>query len=208
MKRFEPVAIPEPQGHDYHVMVKPTGGICNLQCAYCYYLPTVDMYKARSDHSGSFRMSLETYELFARQYIDRPVQQVSFAWQGGEPTLMGLDWFGQAIDLQNKHRRANQAIENSLQTNGTLLDDAWCEFFREHGFLIGLSVDGPASYHDKYPADRGWRAVAREGPARSEAAPQARRGVQLPGGSQPSQRPRPPTASTASSPMPACATSS
>ena len=131
-------------------MVKPTGGICNLRCAYCYYLPTVDMYKATPGHSGNFRMSEQTYDLFAKQYIDRPLQQISFAWQGGEPTLMGLKWFRQAIAVQNKYRRDGQVIENSLQTNGTLLDDDWCAFFREHGFLIGLSVDGPASYHDKY----------------------------------------------------------
>jgi uncharacterized protein len=150
MKRFDPVVIPEPQAHDYHVMVKPSGGVCNLRCSYCYYLPTVDMYNARTDHTGGFRMSLETYDLFARQYIDRPLQQISFAWQGGEPTLMGLDWFRQAIDIQGKHRRPDQTIENSLQTNGTLLDDAWCAFFRERGFLIGISIDGPASYHDKF----------------------------------------------------------
>lgn len=149
-KRFQPVVVPEPLSHDYHVMVKPIGGICNLNCAYCYYLPTVDMYKAQPGHTGNFRMSLETYELFARQYLDRPLDQVSFAWQGGEPTLMGLDWFRQAMEIHKKHARPGQVVENSLQTNGTLLDDAWCEFFRENGFLIGLSVDGPASYHDKY----------------------------------------------------------
>jgi len=108
------------------------------------------MYKARPDFSGSFRMSLETYELFTRQYLDRPLKQIAFAWQGGEPTLMGLDWFRQAMDLQARYRRDGQEIENSLQTNGTLLDDDWCEFFRRHGFLVGLSVDGPAAYHDKY----------------------------------------------------------
>lgn len=150
MRRFDPVVVPEPTSHDYHVMVKPIGGICNLNCAYCYYLPTVDMYKAQPGHSGNFRMSLETYELFARQYLDRPIPQISFAWQGGEPTLMGLDWFRQAMDIQKRHTRPDQVVENSLQTNGTLLDDDWCAFFRERGFLIGLSVDGPASYHDKY----------------------------------------------------------
>ncbi len=150
MKRLEPVVVPEPLSHDYHVMVKPIGGVCNLKCAYCYYLPTIDMYRARPGHSGDFHMSLQTYDLFARQYLDRPLQQVSFAWQGGEPTLMGLKWFGEAMAIQKKHARPDQAIENSLQTNGTLLDDAWCEFFRENGFLIGLSVDGPQSYHDKY----------------------------------------------------------
>ncbi len=149
-KRFEPVVVPEPLSHDYHIMVKPIGGICNLQCAYCYYLPTVDMYRSQPGHSSDFRMSLETYELFARQYLDRPIEQISFAWQGGEPTLMGTEWFSQAIEIQKKYARAEQVVENSLQTNGTLLDDAWCEFFRKHGFLIGLSVDGPASYHDKY----------------------------------------------------------
>jgi uncharacterized protein len=149
-KRFDPVVVPEPTGHDYHVMVKPIGGVCNLQCAYCYYLPTVDMYKARPDFTGSFRMTLQTYELFARQYLDRPLEQIAFAWQGGEPTLMGLNWFRQAMDIQVRYRRDGQVVANSLQTNGTLLDDDWCDFFRRHDFLIGLSVDGPAAYHDKY----------------------------------------------------------
>ncbi len=149
-KRFDPVVVPEPTSHDYHVMVKPIGGVCNLQCAYCYYLPTVEMYKARADFCGSFGMTLQTYELFTRQYLDRPLKQISFAWQGGEPTLMGLDWFRQAMDLQTRYLRPGQQVENSLQTNGTLLDDDWCEFFRRHRFLVGLSVDGPAAYHDKY----------------------------------------------------------
>lgn len=149
-RRFQPVVVPEPLSHDYHVMVKPIGGVCNLQCAYCYYLPTVDMYRSRAGHSGDFRMSPETYDLFAKQYLDRPIPRISFAWQGGEPTLMGLDWFNHAMEIQKKHTRQGQAVENSLQTNGTLLDDAWCDFLRKHSFLVGLSIDGPANYHDKY----------------------------------------------------------
>lgn len=148
-RRFAPVVTAEPRSCDYHVMVKPIGGICNLACAYCYYLPTVDMYRAQPGHTGDFRMSLQTYETFATQYLDRPIDTISFAWQGGEPTLMGLEWFQNALEIQRKHTRPGQVVENSLQTNGTLLDDAWCEFFRDNNFLIGLSVDGPAAYHDK-----------------------------------------------------------
>jgi uncharacterized protein len=149
-RRLQPAVVPEPRSHDYHVMVKPVGGLCNLHCAYCYYLPTVDMYRSSCGPNHDFRMSLRTYDLFARHYLDRPIQGVSFAWQGGEPTLIGLDWFTQAMRIQQQHARQGLLVDNSLQTNGTLLDDPWCDFFHQHRFLIGLSLDGPASYHDKY----------------------------------------------------------
>jgi len=153
MHRFAPVKAPEPSEHDYHVMVKPISGVCNLRCTYCYYLPVVDMYRSRPDCSGSFRMSDQTLERFTSQYLARPIKDVQFAWQGGEPTLMGLDFFRKAVELQQKYRREGQSVQNSLQTNGVLLDDEWCNFFREKGFLIGLSIDGPAPYHDRYRRD-------------------------------------------------------
>jgi len=158
MKRFGPVRIVHPSEHEYHVMVKPIGGVCNLACQYCYYLPTVEMYRQRPDWSGSFRMTDQTLELFTRQYLDRPIKEVQFAWQGGEPTLMGLDFFRKAVDLQRRYARADQTVSNALQTNGLLIDEAWCRFFRENDFLIGLSIDGPAAMHNRYrrtPAGEG-----------------------------------------------------
>ena len=134
-------------------MVKPVGPTCNLACAYCYYLS-----KRRLYSDGPFRMSEELLERFTCQYIDaQRVPEVTFGWQGGEPTLIGLDFFRLAVRLQQKYRRPEMRILNALQTNGTTLDDEWCDFFREHGFLIGLSLDGPAEMHDAYRLDKGRR---------------------------------------------------
>jgi len=135
----------------FHVMAKPRGAICNLDCAYCFYLRKEDLYKG-----ASFRMSDETLESYTRQYIEsQRIPEVQFAWQGGEPTLMGLDFFRRAVTLQKKYRKPGMRIENALQTNGTLLDDEWCRFFAEHRFLIGVSLDGPREAHDQYRKDKG-----------------------------------------------------
>lgn len=135
----------------FHVMVKPRGPICNLDCAYCYYLSKERLYPG-----GRFRTTNELLEEFTRQYIEaQRVPEVTFSWQGGEPTLMGLDFFRLAVELQQKCRRAGLRIRNALQTNGTTLDDEWCRFFREHNFLIGLSLDGPRELHDAYRRDKG-----------------------------------------------------
>jgi uncharacterized protein len=132
-------------------MAKPRGAICNLDCAYCFYLPKEDLYRG-----SSFRMSDETLESYTRQYIqNQRVPEVNFAWQGGEPTLMGLDFFRKAVAYQQKYARPGQRIENALQTNGTLLDDEWCKFFAENRFLIGISLDGPREAHDLYRKDKG-----------------------------------------------------
>ena len=137
--------------HVFHVMAKPRGAICNLDCAYCFYLPKEDLYRG-----SSFRMSDETLESYTRQYIqNQRVPEVNFAWQGGEPTLMGLDFFRKAVAYQQKYARPGQRIENALQTNGTLLDDEWCKFFAENRFLIGISLDGPREAHDLYRKDKG-----------------------------------------------------
>jgi len=135
----------------FHVMAKPRGAICNLDCAYCFYLHKEDLYQG-----SSFRMSDETLESYTRQYIqNQRVPEVNFAWQGGEPTLMGLDFFRKAVAYQQKYARPGQRIENALQTNGTLLDDEWCKFFAENRFLIGISLDGPREAHDFYRKDKG-----------------------------------------------------
>jgi len=135
----------------FNVMAKPRGAICNLECAYCYYLKKASMYP-KSD----FRMSAEVLENFTRQYIQsQRVPQVTFVWQGGEPTLMGLDFFKQAMGFQRKYAGPGMRVENALQTNGTTLDDDWCAFFKENNFLIGISMDGPAHLHNFMRRDKG-----------------------------------------------------
>jgi uncharacterized protein len=135
----------------FQVMLKPRGSICNLDCRYCFYLAKEQLYLG-----ASFRMSDELLEEYTRQYIAaQQVPQVVFAWQGGEPTLMGLDFYRKAVALQRKYRRPGMRILNALQTNGTRLDDEWCTFFHEHQFLIGLSLDGPRHLHNAYRVDKG-----------------------------------------------------
>jgi uncharacterized protein len=135
----------------FHVMLKPRGAICNLDCAYCYYLAKELLYPG-----SRFRMASELLEEYTRQYIEaQRVPEVTFAWQGGEPTLMGLDFFLLAIEFQQKYQRPGMRIQNTLQTNGTTLNDEWCQFFHEHEFLIGLSIDGPCEMHDAYRVDKG-----------------------------------------------------
>jgi uncharacterized protein len=135
----------------FHIMVKPNGPICNLGCTYCYYLEKEHLYP----QGQAFRMSGEVLDSFVRQYISaQDVPEVNFAWQGGEPTLLGLEFFRDVVRLQEKYSNGKR-ISNAIQTNGTVLDDAWCEFFTEHRFLIGLSVDGPEELHDAYRVDKG-----------------------------------------------------
>jgi len=134
----------------FHVMTKPIGPICNLACRYCFYLEKESLYPGTT----RWRMTDEVLEAYVRQYIEaQDVPEVSFAWQGGEPTLMGLDFFRRVVELQKKYANGKR-ISNALQTNGTLLDDEWCHFFRDNGFLIGLSIDGPRHCHDAWRVDR------------------------------------------------------
>lgn len=133
----------------YQMMIKPVGPSCNLRCAYCYYLPKMRMFE-----KGASKMSEEVLEEFTRQYIlSQDGRPVTFNWQGGEPTLAGLDFYRRALELQEKYRRPGMLIENTLQTNGTLLDDEWCRFLHANRFLVGLSVDGPPVVHDIYRRD-------------------------------------------------------
>jgi len=135
----------------FHVMTKPRGAICNLDCKYCYFLSKERLYP-----DSDFRMSDTLLDEYTRQYIEaQQVPDVTFAWQGGEPTLMGLDFFRYAVELQQKHAKPGMRITNALQTNGVTLDDEWCEFFRENNFLIGISIDGPRELHDFYRVDKG-----------------------------------------------------
>lgn len=137
----------------FHVMVKPRGSICNLDCQYCFYLKKEKLYP-----DSHFRMSDALLEDYTRQYIEaQSVPEVTFAWQGGEPTLMGLDFFKKAVEFQQKYRKPGMKVLNAFQTNGTLLDDDWCQFFHENDFLIGLSIDGPRELHNTYRMDKGGR---------------------------------------------------
>ncbi|TAJ45467.1 anaerobic sulfatase maturase [Methanofollis fontis] len=134
-------------------MAKPTGARCNLRCTYCFYLQKAGLYP-----DGTFRMSDAVLESYIRQVIDAHRSPlVTVAWQGGEPTLMGLDFFERAMEIQQRYRRGGTAIQNTIQTNGTLLDDSWAGFFRRHQFLVGISIDGPEEVHDAFRVDRAGR---------------------------------------------------
>jgi uncharacterized protein len=138
----------------FHVMTKPIGAICNIDCKYCYYLEKESLYPAQDKRN--FRMTDEVLESYVRQYIEaQKAPEITFAWQGGEPTLLGVDFFRRAVEFQKKYCPPGKKTTNALQTNGTLLNAEWCEFFRENGFLIGLSIDGPRDLHDYYRVDKG-----------------------------------------------------
>ena len=135
----------------YHVLAKPTGAICNLDCAYCFFLSKEQLYPG-----SNFRMSDEVLKSYIQQYIQsQPTREATIAWQGGEPTLMGLDFFRQAVAYADEFKRPGQRISYSIQTNGVLLDDEWGKFLRKHRFLVGISIDGPAVLHDVYRRDKG-----------------------------------------------------
>ncbi|HXB58694.1 MAG TPA: anaerobic sulfatase maturase [Candidatus Acidoferrales bacterium] len=136
----------------FHAMAKPVSSTCNLDCTYCYYLSKETL--PGGPKTG--RMSDDMLERFIRQYIEaQPGPEVVFSWQGGEPTLLGLDFYRKAVAFEKKHARPGQKIENDLQTNGTLLDDEWCAFLKENRFLVGLSIDGPREIHDHYRVTKG-----------------------------------------------------
>jgi len=134
-----------------HVMVKPTGAHCNLDCTYCYYLSKQQLLGKPED----WRISDETLETFIRQYFEgQNHKEVVFSWQGGEPTLLGIDFFRRVVELEKKYCPPHVRCENDLQTNGTRLSDAWCRFLRKENFLVGLSIDGPMALHDRYRKDK------------------------------------------------------
>ncbi len=135
----------------FHIMAKPRGAICNLNCSYCYFLKKERLYP-----ESDFRMSPAVLENYIRQYIEaQQAPEVTFAWQGGEPTLMGLDFYQKAVEIQQQYRRPGMRIRNAFQTNGILLDENWARFFKQNDFLVGLSLDGPRAIHDTYRVDKG-----------------------------------------------------
>lgn len=170
-RRFDTEGILSQQAASppFHVMVKPIGSTCNLGCAYCYYLGkdgllygNVPSGSSADTQAGKcHRITDELLETFIRQYVqaNRHAGEITFAWQGGEPTMLSIDFFRRAVELQRRHVPPGVRLANSIQTNGTLLDDELCGFFRENDFLVGISLDGPADLHDAYRRDRAGRAT-------------------------------------------------
>ncbi len=148
MKTIAPFASP------LYVMTKPAGSLCNLRCKYCYYLEKGHLY-ADAPAKERFAMSDATLETFVRQYIEAQTQpQVLFTWHGGEPLMRPLSFYKRVLELQRRYAGGRQ-IDNCLQTNGTMLTDEWCSFFRENNWLIGISIDGPQEMHDEYRRAQG-----------------------------------------------------
>jgi uncharacterized protein len=150
---------PEEQG--LHLMAKPIGPLCNLDCDYCFYLEKENQFPPRE----KFRMPDEVLRAYVQRYINaQATPEVEFTWQGGEPTLMGIEFFRRAVEFQGQYA-GSKTIRNNLQTNGTLLDDEWCTFLAEHKFMVGLSLDGPREIHDKHRPDKqgrsSWEQVMR-----------------------------------------------
>ena len=136
---------------EFHLLAKPTGAVCNLDCKYCFFLSKEMLYPG-----SRFRMADEMLEAYVRQVLEsQPGPEVTIAWQGGEPTLMGLDFFKRSIEYVRKYRRPSQTVVHTLQTNGTKIDDDWAAFLAEHKVLVGLSLDGPREMHDAYRVDKG-----------------------------------------------------
>jgi uncharacterized protein len=134
----------------FHLLAKPTGPICNLDCEYCFFLSKEMLYPG-----DRFRMADAMLEEYIRQLLEsHRTPDVTVAWQGGEPTMMGLDFFKRSIELVEQYRRPLQRVVYTIQTNGVLIDERWAAFFKEHSFLVGLSVDGPRDVHDAYRVDK------------------------------------------------------
>ena len=146
-----PKALPQ-MPTSFHLLAKPTGATCNLDCKYCFFLSKEMLYPG-----SRFRMANDLLEIYIRQLIEshRNVPEVIIGWQGGEPTLMGLDFFELSIKYAEKYKKPGQALMYTIQTNGTKIDDSWAAFFKKNNFLVGLSMDGPKELHDTYRVNKG-----------------------------------------------------
>lgn len=141
------------------LLIKPAGADCNMACSYCFYRPTAGLYPGTPQP----RMSAEVLRELVRQYMELAGSaQAAFCWQGGEPTLMGLDFYRQVVALQQKYGHPGQVVANSLQTNGLLINDEWARFLARYRFLIGLSLDGPPEVHDHYRVSLGGQPTQRQ----------------------------------------------
>jgi uncharacterized protein len=142
--------VVRPYREAFNVLTKPVGPICNMDCKYCYYLEKEKLYGS----TERYRMADELLESYIRQYIQgQTVSEIHMAWQGGEPTLLGVSFFKRVVEIQTKYANGKR-ITNALQTNGTLLNDEWGEFLSANNFLVGVSIDGPAELHDRYRVDK------------------------------------------------------
>lgn len=145
-------ALPPHAPWPFHLLAKPTGAVCNLDCSYCFFLSKEMLYPG-----SEFRMSDDLLETYIRQLIEAHAgfSEVTIAWQGGEPTLMGLDFFRRSVEIASEYAPLGQDVRHTIQTNGTRLDDDWAVFFKEHDFLVGISIDGPRDMHDAYRVNKG-----------------------------------------------------
>jgi uncharacterized protein len=135
----------------FHLLVKPTGAVCNLDCQYCFFLSKEVLYP-----NSPFRMADDLLKIYIRQMLDaQPNPEVSLNWQGGEPTLMGLDFFKRSVEYAEKYKKLGQKLLYTIQTNGTKIDNEWASFFKQKNFLVGLSLDGPKELHDVYRVNKG-----------------------------------------------------
>ena len=152
MRNLSPQPTATPQTPlAFHLLAKPTGAVCNLDCQYCFFLSKEMLYPG-----SRFRMADDLLETYIRQLLEaQQIPEVTIAWQGGEPTLMGLDFFKRSIELVEKYRKPGQNIQHTIQTNGTKIDDELAAFFKQNNFLVGLSVDGPQPLHDTYRVNKG-----------------------------------------------------
>ena len=167
---INPCAVRTGPPPSFHLLAKPSGSTCNIDCTYCFFLSKEALYP-----NDRHRMSDATLEAYILQLLaSHRARHVTVAWQGGEPTLMKLDFFRRAVELVEQNRRTDQVVQHTFQTNGLLLDDEWCKFFKKNKFLVGLSVDGPKELHDTYRRDRrgqgtfdlvmrGWRCLKEHG---------------------------------------------
>jgi serine-type anaerobic sulfatase-maturating enzyme len=142
----------------FHLLAKPTGAQCNLDCDYCFFLSKEMLYP-----DSRFRMSDEQLDVYLRQLIESHarVPEVTIAWQGGEPTLMGLDFFRRSVEIAAKYPKPGQRAVHTIQTNGTLIDAEWAEFFKANDYLVGISIDGPREIHESTESPRAVAAASR-----------------------------------------------
>ena len=148
----------EQSEYPFNIIAKPTGPLCNLYCAYCFYLTKEQLFPNK--RKKDFIMSPEILEQYIKNYIQcqpEGTPEVVFVWQGGEPTLLGTNYFKEVIRLQKKHNTRNIPVQNSIQTNGTLITDDMARFFKDNNFLVGISIDGPEKLHNQYRLDRSGR---------------------------------------------------
>jgi uncharacterized protein len=155
---------------DYHLLAKPAGAACNLGCKYCFFLSKENLYPRESPLMDDATLDAYLQQLFQSS----PGPEVQVSWQGGEPMLRGLPFFQRSVELAERYRKPHQRVLHTIQTNGTLVTDEWAAFFKQHGYLVGLSIDGPRELHDVYRIDkqnrgsfddvmRGWEILRKHG---------------------------------------------